>query len=253
MTLGSKTDRARARRSLRRRGVGAGSKASGLTNTRTSTASRGRTSATPAPSPPRVRSPRSTRARFWPDGFSPARARPNGVEYLAGFAFRLVSPFSDVSEKKFASVLTVLVSSLSVFTLFALTRSLWGCAGGGGIRRVSRRVLRAARRRHGRTRVPPRAVRFSSRIGCISRSSRATSRGRPSRGRPSRPSPLLRSSACGTRRVSISPSSSSASLFFPRSRAEIAGGSSPRTSPRPFSRSSSSPIFAPAVAGSRPR
>ncbi|MBP2680909.1 MAG: hypothetical protein H6Q78_772, partial [Candidatus Krumholzibacteriota bacterium] len=66
-----------------------------------------------------------------PDGFSPAGARPNGVEYLTGFAFRLVHPFSDVAEKQFASIFTILVSSLAVFTFFALARSLWGCAAAG--------------------------------------------------------------------------------------------------------------------------
>ena len=66
-----------------------------------------------------------------PDGFSPAGAKPNGVEYFTGFAFRLVHPFSDVTEKQFVSVLTVLVSSLSVFTLFLLARALWGCAAAG--------------------------------------------------------------------------------------------------------------------------
>jgi hypothetical protein len=66
-----------------------------------------------------------------PDGFSPAGARPNGVEYLTGFAFRLVHPFSDVAEKQFAGIFTILVSSLVVFTFFALARSLWGCAAAG--------------------------------------------------------------------------------------------------------------------------
>jgi hypothetical protein len=66
-----------------------------------------------------------------PGGFSPAAARPNGAEYLAGFAFRLVHPFSDVAEKQFASVLTILVSSLCVFTFFFLARAIWSCAAAG--------------------------------------------------------------------------------------------------------------------------
>ncbi len=66
-----------------------------------------------------------------PEGFSPSRARPTGIEHFAGFAYRLVRPFSDVPEKKFVGVLTVLVSSLSVFTFFALARLLWGCQAAG--------------------------------------------------------------------------------------------------------------------------
>jgi hypothetical protein len=67
----------------------------------------------------------------WPEGYSPSRVRPNGVEYFTGFAYRLVNPFSDVSEKRFSRVLTVLFSSLSVLTLYALTRKLWACQAAG--------------------------------------------------------------------------------------------------------------------------
>jgi len=67
----------------------------------------------------------------WPEGFSPAKVKPNGVEWVTGFAYRLVRPFSDIAEKEFASVLTILFSSLTVFTFFALTRTLWGCQAAG--------------------------------------------------------------------------------------------------------------------------
>jgi len=67
----------------------------------------------------------------WPEGFSPAKAKPNGMEYFTGFAYRLARPFSDIAEKEFASVLSVLFSSLTVFTFFALTRTLWGCQAAG--------------------------------------------------------------------------------------------------------------------------
>ncbi|MBP2681507.1 MAG: hypothetical protein H6Q78_1370, partial [Candidatus Krumholzibacteriota bacterium] len=67
----------------------------------------------------------------WPEGYSPSLVRPTGVEYFTGFAYRLVRPFSDVSEKKFLSVFGVLFFSLSVFTLFVLTRRLWACQAAG--------------------------------------------------------------------------------------------------------------------------
>ena len=33
----------------------------------------------------------------WPEGFSPAKAKPNGMEYFTGFAYRLARPFSDIA------------------------------------------------------------------------------------------------------------------------------------------------------------
>jgi hypothetical protein len=66
-----------------------------------------------------------------PEGFSPSRARPTGIEYSAGFVYRLVRSFSDVPERRFAGVLTALVSSLCVFTFFALARMLWSCQAAG--------------------------------------------------------------------------------------------------------------------------
>ena len=75
--------------------------------------------------------PSMDRSASWPEGYSPSRVKPNGVEYVTGFAYRLVRPFSDVSEKRFSSVFTVLFFSLSVFTLYALTRTLWTCQAAG--------------------------------------------------------------------------------------------------------------------------
>jgi tetratricopeptide (TPR) repeat protein len=62
---------------------------------------------------------------WWPEGYSPARVGPNGVEYLTGYAFRVVSLFSDISEKNFAGRLSIFVFSLSVFTFYAFTQKLW--------------------------------------------------------------------------------------------------------------------------------
>ena len=68
-----------------------------------------------------------------PEGYSPSRAKPNGVEYFTGYAYRLVRPFTDLSDKRFSGILTVLVFSLSVFTMYALTRRVWDCQAAGGI------------------------------------------------------------------------------------------------------------------------
>lgn len=67
----------------------------------------------------------------WPEGVSPLREKANGIEYFAGFVYRLVKPFSDVSERRYVNILTILVFSLSVFTLFALTNKLWSCQAAG--------------------------------------------------------------------------------------------------------------------------
>lgn len=75
--------------------------------------------------------PQSDVQASWPEGYSPSLAKPNGVEFVTAFAYRLVRPFSDVAEKDFSSVFTVLFFSLSVFTLFVLTRRLWSCQAAG--------------------------------------------------------------------------------------------------------------------------
>ncbi len=67
----------------------------------------------------------------WPEGISPLRDKANGIEYFAGFTYRLVKPFTDVSQKRFANILTILIFSLSVFILFALTKKLWSCQAAG--------------------------------------------------------------------------------------------------------------------------
>ncbi|UCH84614.1 MAG: tetratricopeptide repeat protein [Candidatus Latescibacterota bacterium] len=63
----------------------------------------------------------------WPDGFEPSRVKPNGVEYLAGFVFRFAAPFTDMPEQRFVRRFIVLLSSLSVFTIYGLVRRLWSC------------------------------------------------------------------------------------------------------------------------------
>jgi hypothetical protein len=67
-----------------------------------------------------------------PEGYSPSRAKPTGVEYFTGYAYRLIRPFTDVSEKRFSGILAILVFSLSVFTMYALTHRVWDCQAAGG-------------------------------------------------------------------------------------------------------------------------
>ncbi len=66
-----------------------------------------------------------------PEGYSPSRVAPNGVEYFVGYAYRLVRPFTDLSDKRVSGILTVLVFSLSVFTMYVLTRRVWDCQAAG--------------------------------------------------------------------------------------------------------------------------
>lgn len=67
----------------------------------------------------------------WPDGYEPARMKANGIEYLTGFLFRVVEVFSDMSLKEFSGLLTVLVFSLCVFTVFGVTNQLVGSPAAG--------------------------------------------------------------------------------------------------------------------------
>lgn len=67
-----------------------------------------------------------------PEGYPPARVMPNGAEYFTGYAIRLVRPFTDASDKRVAAVLLILVTSLSVFAMYFLTRRLWDCRAAGG-------------------------------------------------------------------------------------------------------------------------
>ncbi|MEJ2721532.1 MAG: hypothetical protein P8181_10410 [bacterium] len=67
----------------------------------------------------------------WPEGFEPARVKPNGVEYAVGFAYRLARPFTDMPEQRFVRNLVILVFSLTVFTFYVLTSRLWMCRAAG--------------------------------------------------------------------------------------------------------------------------
>jgi hypothetical protein len=67
----------------------------------------------------------------WPEGYPPARVSPNGVEFFTGYAFRVVSKFSDMSLKEFSGRLSILVFSLCVFTFYTLTYKLWLSRGAG--------------------------------------------------------------------------------------------------------------------------
>ncbi len=68
---------------------------------------------------------------FWPDGYAPARVGPNGVEYVTGRAFRVVSAFSDLSLRKVAGRMTIVAFSLCVFTFYFLAKNLWSSRSAG--------------------------------------------------------------------------------------------------------------------------
>lgn len=66
-----------------------------------------------------------------PEGYAPSRAKPTGVEHFTGYAMRMVRPFTDLSDRKLAGVITLLVFSASIFTMYGLTHRLWGCRAAG--------------------------------------------------------------------------------------------------------------------------
>jgi len=61
----------------------------------------------------------------WPEGIAVAQSRPLGTEYFVGYCYRLVKYFSEMEEREFVRLITRLLSSLLVFTLYALTFALW--------------------------------------------------------------------------------------------------------------------------------
>jgi hypothetical protein len=67
----------------------------------------------------------------WPEGYQPAGYRAAGVETIVGYAFKVGRYFSEVDGRDFVSRFTVLVFSLCVFTIFALTRRVWDCQAAG--------------------------------------------------------------------------------------------------------------------------
>lgn len=61
----------------------------------------------------------------WPEGYRPARVRPAGVEYFAGYALKAAAWLSDEDTRTIARRLVVFFFSLTVFSLYALVRNLW--------------------------------------------------------------------------------------------------------------------------------
>jgi len=66
-----------------------------------------------------------------PDGFVPARVRASGIEYAAGYGFRLARFFGEADGRRFVRRLTALCAALCVFTAYALSRRLWDCQAAG--------------------------------------------------------------------------------------------------------------------------
>ena len=69
--------------------------------------------------------------QFWPDGYAPAQVQPNGIEAIAGYAYRAASLINDRPEKSFVRLFTVLFFSLSIFSMFLLSNQLWLCQAAG--------------------------------------------------------------------------------------------------------------------------
>jgi hypothetical protein len=73
----------------------------------------------------------STNKANWPDGYRPAAYRASGVEYFAGYTYKVVHYFSNVDGRVFVRRFVVLLFSLCVFTLYAFVRRLWDCQAAG--------------------------------------------------------------------------------------------------------------------------
>jgi len=74
---------------------------------------------------------RLTHKSNWPQGYRPARVRPAGVEHFAGGVIRTAKWLSDNDSRTITRRLVVFFFSLCVFTLFTLTRNLWGSQAAG--------------------------------------------------------------------------------------------------------------------------
>jgi len=68
---------------------------------------------------------------FWPDGYAPGPVQPNGIEFIAGWAYRAVTLISEQPERDFVRSFTLLFFSLSVFSMFLLVNRLWLCQAAG--------------------------------------------------------------------------------------------------------------------------
>ena len=69
--------------------------------------------------------PALDRKAAWPEGLAVAEARPLGLEYAQGYAYRLVRYFSELDERTFTKLFSRLCLSLLVFSIYGLTLTLW--------------------------------------------------------------------------------------------------------------------------------
>jgi hypothetical protein len=74
---------------------------------------------------------RHTDKSNWPEGYRPARVRPVGVEYFAGFVIKTAAWLGEDDSRSVTRRLVVLFFSLCVFTMYSLTRNLWGSQAAG--------------------------------------------------------------------------------------------------------------------------
>ncbi len=74
---------------------------------------------------------RLTHKSNWPQGYRPSRVRPAGVELFTGGVIRTTKWLSDNDSRTITRRLVVFFFSLCVFTLFTLTRNLWGSQAAG--------------------------------------------------------------------------------------------------------------------------
>ena len=76
------------------------------------------------------RLPENDRKAAYPDGFRPARVKAMGVEFMTGYAYKVVRYFSNTTERPFIHTFTALFFSLMVFAVYGLGRALWRCQAG---------------------------------------------------------------------------------------------------------------------------
>jgi len=74
---------------------------------------------------------RHTDKSNWPTGYRPARVRPVGVEQFAGAVLKTATWLGGGDTRTIARRLVVFFFSLCVFTVYALTRNLWGSQAAG--------------------------------------------------------------------------------------------------------------------------
>jgi hypothetical protein len=74
--------------------------------------------------------PQIDKKAAFPEGYHPARVKAMGVEYTAGYLYRLVHYFSIINERTFIRLFTALFFSLMVFIAYGISRILWECQAG---------------------------------------------------------------------------------------------------------------------------